>query len=375
MANTNERIKNNVLFILHMPPPIHGAAIMGKYIHDSEIINSEFDCHFINLATASRLEDIGKFNIKKVLMFCRLLRQIRKSVKDIQPQLVYVTPNAKGGPFYKDYVVVMMLKRMGCKIVAHYQNKGVQTRQDKWLDNILYKRFFKNIKIILLADPLYQDVSKYVKREDTYICPNASPQPPEQPVKKEQPETEILFLSNLLISKGILVLLQALAILRQKGCNFHCTIGGGETKEISASRLQEEIIARGLQEVVNYKGQLVGNAKESALRKADIFIFPTFYHNETFGIVLIEAMSHCVPCITTNEGGIPTVVEDGVTGFITEKNSPTAVAEKTEYLIHHPELRQKMGEAGRKRFLKLFTIEVFERRLTQILKTVIESQP
>lgn len=373
MANTNERMKNKVLFILHLPPPIHGAAMVGKYIHDSEIVNSEFDCHYLNLTTALRLEDIGKFSIKKVLMFCRLLCQIRKSVKDIQPQLVYITPNAKGGPFYKDYVVVMMLKRLGCKIVAHYHNKGVATRQDKWFDNILYKRFFKNVKIILLAEPLYQDVSKYVKREDTYICPNGIPQPSEPAVRKEQPETEILFLSNLLISKGILVLLQALAILRQKGCSFHCTIGGGETKEISASRLQEEIIARGLQEVVTYKGQLVGKAKESALGKADIFIFPSF--NEAFSLVLLEAMSHGVPCITTNVGGIPTAVEDGVTGFITEKNSPTAVAEKTEYLIHHPEVRQKMGEAGRKRFLKLFTIEVFERRLTQILKTVIESQP
>ena len=366
-------MKNSILFILHLPPPIHGAATVGKYIHDSEIINSEFDCHYINLATASRLEDIGKFKIKKVFMFYRLLRQIRKSVKDIQPQLVYITPNAKGGPFYKDYVVAMMLKRMGCKIVAHYHNKGVATRQDKWFDNILYKRFFKNIKIILLAEPLYQDVSKYVKREDTYICPNAIPLPSEPAVRKEQPETEILFLSNLLVSKGILVLLQALAILRQKGCNFHCTIGGGETKEISASRLQEEIIARGLQEVVTFKGQLVGNAKESALRKADIFIFPTY--NETFGLVLLEAMSHGVPCITTSEGGIPTVVEDRVTGFITEKNSPTAVAEKTDYLIHHPEVRQKMGEAGRKRFLELFTIDIFERRLTQILKTTIESLP
>jgi hypothetical protein len=112
MANTNERMKNKVLFILHLPPPIHGAAMVGKYIHDSEIVNSEFDCHYLNLTTALRLEDIGKFNIKKVLMFCRLLCQIRKSVKDIQPQLVYITPNAKGRPFYKDYVVVMMLKRM-----------------------------------------------------------------------------------------------------------------------------------------------------------------------------------------------------------------------------------------------------------------------
>lgn len=175
-ATLKEIMKNSILFILHMPPPIHGAAMVGKYIHDSELINSEFDCHYINLATASRLEDIGKLNIKKVFLFCRLLRQIRKSVKDIQPRLVYITPNAKGGPFYKDYVVVMMLKKMGCKIVAHYHNKGVASRQDKWLDNLLYRWFYKDIKVILLGEVLYQDVKKYVKREDVYICSNGIPE-------------------------------------------------------------------------------------------------------------------------------------------------------------------------------------------------------
>ena len=50
----------NILFIMHMPPPIHGAAMMGKYIYDSELINTTFNCHYINLTTAKRLQDIGK---------------------------------------------------------------------------------------------------------------------------------------------------------------------------------------------------------------------------------------------------------------------------------------------------------------------------
>ena len=168
--------QNTILFIIHMPPPIHGAAMVGKYIHDSDKINSEFACHYINLATAFGLEDIGKFKLKKVFLFYRLLRQIHESIKNIQPQLVYITPNSKGGPFYKDFVVVMMLKKMGCKIVAHYHNKGVATRQGKWLDDLLYRSFFKGIKVILLGEALYQDIKKYVRREDVYICPNGIPE-------------------------------------------------------------------------------------------------------------------------------------------------------------------------------------------------------
>lgn len=57
----------NILFIMHMPPPVHGAAMMGKYIHDSKLINDKFDSHYINLTTAKNLQDIGKVGIRKLV--------------------------------------------------------------------------------------------------------------------------------------------------------------------------------------------------------------------------------------------------------------------------------------------------------------------
>ena len=166
---------DKILFILHLPPPIHGASMMGKYIHDSKIINKTFDCHYINLALAKELADIGKVGSRKIKLFVCLLRTIYKEVKEIKPQLVYITPNAKGGAFYKDFIVAQMLKMMGCKVVVHYHNKGVFTRQNHIIDNILYKLFFKNIKVILLADTLYNDIGKYVNHKDVYICSNGIP--------------------------------------------------------------------------------------------------------------------------------------------------------------------------------------------------------
>ena len=168
-------MKPTILFVLHLPPPVHGAAMMGKYIHDGKLINEAFDCHYINLTTAKDLADIGKVGWRKVQQFTKLLTQIRHEVKQLNPQLVYVTPNAKGGAFYKDFIVVQMLKIMGCKIVVHYHNKGISLRQDKILDNILYKSFFKGLKVILLAEPLYNDIKKYVTRENVFICSNGIP--------------------------------------------------------------------------------------------------------------------------------------------------------------------------------------------------------
>ena len=81
-------------------------------------------------------------SVHKLKAYVVLLGKIRQQVKEFRPDLVYVTPNAIGGAFYKDFVVVQMVKQLGCKVVAHYHNKGVSTRQNRWLDNILYRWFF-----------------------------------------------------------------------------------------------------------------------------------------------------------------------------------------------------------------------------------------
>lgn len=79
-------MKQKILFIMHMPPPVHGAAMMGKYIHDSKLINDKFECHYINLTTAKSLQDIGKGGIRKLWKFFCLLARIMKTLVGIHPQ-------------------------------------------------------------------------------------------------------------------------------------------------------------------------------------------------------------------------------------------------------------------------------------------------
>ena len=353
-------MKPIILLILHLPPPIHGAAMMGKYIHDSQLINESFNCHYINLTTATNLTDIGKMSIRKLIQFIQLLHTICKEVKRLKPQLVYITPNAKGGAFYKDFIIVQMLKTMGCQIVAHYHNKGVSTRQDHWLDDKLYRLFFKRLKVILLAEALYADIKKYVKREDVMFCPNGIPETlnKESTAERNNKVPHLLFLSNLLESKGVLVLLDALKLLSDKGYSFVCDFVGGETTEIDAARFKREVEQRGLNKLAIYDGKKFGEEKKQYFEQADIFVLPT--HNECFPLVNLEAMEYKLPVISTNEGGIPDVVKDGKTGFICEKKDADLLAHCIEQLFTDKELRLKMGEEGYKAFKQHFTLQAFE---------------
>lgn len=368
-----------ILFILHLPPPVHGAAMVGKYIHDSELVNSEFECRYINLTTASSLEDIGKVGLSKVESFCKLLQTIRREIKNFKPDLVYVTPNAKGGAFYKDFWVVQMLKRMRCRVVVHYHNKGVSSRQDSWFDHQLYKNFFKGIKVILLGKPLYKDVEKYVKKEDVYICPNGiSDSVENQLVERCNEILHILWLTNIMKTKGVLEYLDALQILKERGVAFMADFVGGLTVEMTGDEFEKALIAHGLMDCSCYAGKKYGPEKEDYYRKADIFVLPSY--TEAFPLTILEAMRWGVPVVASNVGGISTEVVDGETGFLIGGKKPVMdnmfrpnaleLADKIEILLTDKELRTRMGRNGMDKFRKEFTLEVFEKRFVEILSQI-----
>lgn len=365
-------MKQRILFIMHMPPPVHGAAMMGKYIHDSRVVNETLDCHYINLATAKDLADIGKIRLQKFTQFYQLLSKIRKEVKRIRPELIYVTPNAKGGAFYKDFIVIQMLKSMGCKVVVHYHNKGVSLRQDKIIDNLLYRTFFKKLKVILLAEALYADIQKYVSRKDVFICPNGIPEAliTEPSAIRYNAIPKLLFLSNLLIDKGVFTLLDACKILKEKGYQFTCDFVGAETANINAERFNQEVAIRGLNECVCYIGKKYGIEKEEILKNSDLFILPTY--NECFPLVLLEAMQQGLPCIGSNEGGIADIIIPNETGYIVSKKSEQELADKIEILLKDATLRIEMGNKGLERYKQLFTLNAFEQRIVSILKGILD---
>lgn len=366
-------MKPTILFILHMPPPIHGASMMGKFIHDSVLINESFNCHYINLTTAKNLSDIGKIGIQKLFRFIQLFRHIIKEVKRLKPDLVYVTPNACGGAFYKDFVIVQLLKAIGCKVVSHYHNKGVATRQDNKLDKWLYKHFFNDIQVILLAESLYTDIQKFVKKEQVLFCPNGIPESPyksNNSLKTEIPH--ILFLSNLLIDKGVLILLDTCKILKQQGYVFQCDFVGGETADIDAIRFKQECEQRDITDCVVYHGRKYGEDKLAYFQQADIFVLPTF--NECFPLVLLEAMEQGLPCISSAVGGTTEIIDEGKTGFLVPCKEVYPLAERIALLIKDIELRRKLGKAGRLKFEKEYTLSHFEKNIKNCLEICLQNR-
>lgn len=362
-----------ILFILHFPPPIHGSSMVGKYIKESNLINSTFNCKYINLSTSISVDEIGKKPILKVIRYIIILIKIALELIRFKPELCYITITAKGGAFYKDSFAVFLIKLFGVKIVYHMHNKGVSVNQNKALDNFLYKRVFNNSKIILLSKYLYNDIEKYVNIKDVFFCPNGIPEincQLENNIENTESKVRILFLSNLIESKGVYILLEACKLLDDRRLNFYCDFVGGEA-DINKTIFEKRVKELNLDNKVKYLGKQYGNDKINTFNNSNIFAFPTYYEYECFPLVLLEAMQFSLPIISTFEGGILEIVEDGINGFLVKQRDSIALADKLEILINNPELRKNMGKLGRKKYEREFTLDIFEEKMKDILMKIV----
>ncbi|MDP4238374.1 MAG: glycosyltransferase family 4 protein [Bacteroidota bacterium] len=362
----------NILFILHLPPPVHGSSIVGQTIKNSTLINSSLDCRYISYLISSTIDEIGKMSFLKIYRFLIVWSRLLVEIIKHKPEVCYLTLTSRGAAFYKDVLLVATLRFFRIKRVYHLHNKGVSQNNSKKLNNILYRYVFNDADIILLSNQLYHDIEAYVPQSRVHICPNGiedtsgnfKPRlfPKERPVK-------ILFLSNLIESKGVFVLIDACSILRQKGINFECDFIGAEGN-LNAAQFNERVRQNQLSTKVRFLGKKYGKEKQEAFADAEIFAFPTYYSNECFPLVLLEAMCDSLPVVTTFEGGIQDIVEDGMTGFLVPQKNAEVLAEKLEALIKNSELRQLMGKAGRQKYENEFTLNKFEHRMKEILEQI-----
>lgn len=360
--------KKRILFLLHLPPPIHGSSMVGKWIYESKLINQKIETRYLNLLASKAVNETGKLNLKKIKDAFNLLFRLLYELVFYKPNKIYFALTATGFAFYRDVIFIFFIKLFNIKIIYHLHNKGIKKAATNKFNDILYQYVFRNSKVILLSKSLHEDIKKYVNLENVKICPNGVPdihEPRTEINKNVIPQ--ILFLSNLIESKGVYVLLEALAILKDRSIIFNANFVGGEG-DISKENFEKKIKEFNLNENVKYLGKKYGKDKESILKKTDIFTFPTFYHNETFGLVIIEAMQNAIPVISCPEGGIIDIIENGINGYLVEQRNSIALANAIEKLIFNPDLRMSMGKEGRKKYEKYFTLEIFEKKLLSILE-------
>lgn len=365
-------MRNKILFMVQLPPPIHGASLRNKSLVDSKILNDSFIIKVLPLNFANEVNDIGKISFLKLYRMFSYFFKLIFSIIFFRPNLAYFTISPVGGSFYRDALFVVIVKIFRIKILYHLRGKGIRkASESSFINQLIYKYVFNNSYVICLSEIPSHDI-KTVYYKEPYIVNNGINVEIQDyeifPSSNEVPT--ILFLSNLAREKGIVEFLLALNIINNKNIKFCANIIGSEF-DITVEQVLDMIKYYNLEQNVFYIGPKYGEEKKSYYLNSDIFVFPTYYKNEVFPGVILEAMQAAKPIVTTFEASIPDIIEQGVTGFMVPQKNYRVLAEKIEQLIFDDDLRIRMGKQARVRFLEKYTLEKFELNMKKVFKDVL----
>ncbi len=166
--------------------------------------------------------------------------------------------------------------------------------------------------------------------------------------------------------KGFIHFIEALAVLHSRGIAFKALLGGdGE----DADAITERIARYGLEGHVERVGWVQN--KSAFFASLDIFVLPSLH--EPFGIVLIEAMSHAVPTISTDAEGPSEIIHHGVDGILTPRADPQKLADAIAQLMVNPARAASIGAQGAAMVAKEYSMDAMAQRLQSALAPYIHS--
>lgn len=293
---------------------------------------------------------------------------------DLQRQLRYLKPEITHLHF--PYPVGEMSQWLFAK-----ERPYVMTYHSDVVKQQLLLRFYKPILLRVLGNASHLIVSNgnYIQSsawirpyaEKCTVIPFAVDSQrfaPTNQVKRADATPVILFVGRHRYYKGVDDLIQAMTKV-----DAQLLIGGDGPERRNWEKLTDSL---GLTHKITFLGNIADEELPAFFAQGDIFALPANSRAESFGLVLQEAMASGLPCATTELGtGTSWLVRDGESGFVVPPKDPQALAAALQKLVISPELRGKMGQAGRDRAVQEFSLEQMLAKTEAVYEKVRRSRP
>ena len=363
--------KPKVLLLGKLPPPYMGPSIATEIILKSSLKNS-FELIHLDTKINHEISSFGTWSFTKVFANIAIYFKMFSLLRKHKPALALIPISQTTTGFFKDSLFILIAKLFGKKVLLQLRGSNFKTwiahssSLNKWFVKCILK---KTQGMIVLGNNLKYLFTDYYAQENIFVVPNGGDYT--VPKRNNSDEVKILYLSNLLASKGVEDVFKAIEILQTRTkIKFSIDLIGEWYNEIDKSKCLA--IKEKNQLPIRIHRSKGVTEKFQYLADADIFVFPP-REPEGHPWSIVEAMASGLPVISTDQGAIIESVIDNKNGFIVEPNHPEQIAEKLALLIEDIELRKKMGTASRELYLANFTEEKMVEKLSTVFNKIIEA--
>lgn len=363
----DKQSKLRIAMYCGFPPPLTGQTlsnrILSNYLQEKGYSIKKYN-------TAVKFDQIGAIRLKKIIDALMLACSFNKNSKNID--VVYATMYQTKNGFLKFFPMFKICKRKKIPYIIHLHGNLLHrtfSKSGRLLQKAIINVLNRSSGIILLTELLSQQELFQALSAETYVVNNCvEPEyfvtfEEKKPVMSNTCPFRLLYLSNLLKTKGILDVLRATLILKEKGLDFKLTIAGMWEKSV---RKRGQELVKKIGEHVEYLGFVDGEQKRSLILQSHVFLLPTYYPQEGIPISILEAMAGGNVIITTRHSGIPDIVNEGENGLFVEKQNPHDIARKIEQLYNASDLLCKISQNNID-YSNRFTVEKFGLAIERIL--------
>lgn len=332
----------------------------------------DIELHILVLGNKSTLfkKDNSYIHVVKWSHFPILdVYRLKKEILKINPNIVH----AQGTYFPYSTAASLLSNKYKTLITVHGSmsqeikfKKGIDYIAGKLIAIPLEKFAFSKIQYVITCSPAMEKMVSRSVNAKVYVIPNGMDY---EEVRMCCFETirhpSVLFVGLLEKVKGADVLIRAIPKIKEKIPQICVYIAGEGSQKRKLIKLSKEL---SVDKNIEFLGYISGDKKNYLYSSVDVCCVPSMY--ESFGIVLLEAMSFGKPVIASNVGGIPYILEDGKTGFLFELGNVDDLAEKIINLILDTNLKTKLGKAGFEK-VKDFNWKVIADRTVSVYKEVL----
>jgi glycosyltransferase involved in cell wall biosynthesis len=262
--------------------------------------------------------------------------------------------------------------------VATYHSDIVRQRYAMPVYGAVVRRFLRRARRIVVASPNHVSMSPFLRgvADRSVVIPygidpqwlSAPPNGVADVWRKRLGQPLVLFVGRFRHYKGLDVLLSAMTRVRASLALVGS--GAGETA------LREQVRRLGLDGRVTFLGHVEGDKLRALYHACDVFVLPSTNKAEAFGLVQVEAMACGRPVVSTALGTGTTFVNlHDVTGLVVTPKDAPALAAAIQRLLDDPDLRRRMGSAGRERVAREFTLDRMVERTLALYTEVAAGTP
>jgi len=334
------------------------AAVSGVSTHLLQLIHSDlgakFDLEHFQVGSEGRTEGfVGKAVRMLISPF-----SLAWHLVECRSSIVHINTSLEPNSYWRDVVYLLVAKVLRKKVV--YQIHGGALPEDFFRGRRLPTEVLRWVLgrpdvVVLLASGELSAYQRFAPRARLAVIANAvdiKGYLQERPARRRGEPLRVVYMGRLVESKGILDVVEAARILKDRGVKVMLSIAGSGPIEPGLRKLVNE--AR-LEDRVSFVGAVFDGEKDQMWQQSDVFAFPTF-HREGLPYAILESMAAGAVPVTTPVGAIPDVLIDKVHGLFVSPHDPRAVADAIQWLDGHRDELEAMRAAGRRRIDEWYTV-------------------